>query len=64
LTGRFREAGEAAENATQSEFAPNAFVRIGSNNLVTIIVNHSEMGQGVYTAAHEYSARSVGMESR
>jgi len=38
---------EAAENATQSEFAPNAFVRIGSNNLVTIIVNHSEMGQGV-----------------
>src|SRR5262249_39398360 len=46
----FPGAGEAAENTAQSEFAPNAFVRIGTNNLVTIIVNHSEMGQGVYTA--------------
>src|SRR2546423_11689090 len=31
-------------------FMPNAFVRIGSDERVTVIVNHSEMGQGVYTA--------------
>ena len=31
-------------------FAPNAFLRIGSDDIVTIIVNHSELGQGVYTA--------------
>ena len=31
-------------------FAPNAFLRIASDDTVTVIVNHSEMGQGVYTA--------------
>ncbi|MBI5559375.1 MAG: xanthine dehydrogenase family protein molybdopterin-binding subunit [Deltaproteobacteria bacterium] len=31
-------------------FAPNAFIRIGSDDTVTIIVNKSEMGQGVYTS--------------
>jgi isoquinoline 1-oxidoreductase beta subunit len=35
----------AAEN-----FAPNAFVRIGKDNMITVIVNHSEMGQGTYTS--------------
>jgi isoquinoline 1-oxidoreductase subunit beta len=30
-------------------FAPNAFVRIGSDNSVTVIVKHLEMGQGTYT---------------
>jgi isoquinoline 1-oxidoreductase beta subunit len=31
-------------------FAPNAYLRIGSDGSITIIVNKSEMGQGVYTA--------------
>ncbi|MCA1733757.1 MAG: molybdopterin-dependent oxidoreductase, partial [Acidobacteria bacterium] len=31
-------------------FAPNAFVRVGSDDSVTLIINHSEMGQGVYTS--------------
>jgi isoquinoline 1-oxidoreductase subunit beta len=31
-------------------FAPNAFVRIGTDDSVTVIANHSEMGQGVYTS--------------
>jgi isoquinoline 1-oxidoreductase beta subunit len=30
-------------------FAPNAFVRIASDNTVTVIVKHLEMGQGTYT---------------
>jgi len=30
-------------------FAPNAFVRIGTDNTVTVIVKHLEMGQGTYT---------------
>ncbi len=37
----------AAENVP---FNPNAFVHIGTDNSVTIIVNKSEMGQGVYTS--------------
>jgi isoquinoline 1-oxidoreductase beta subunit len=36
--------------AAQSAFAPNAFVRISSDDAVTVVVNRSEMGQGVHTA--------------
>ena len=31
-------------------FALNAFVRVGSDDSVTVVVNHSEMGQGPYTS--------------
>jgi isoquinoline 1-oxidoreductase beta subunit len=31
-------------------FALNAFVRVGSDSSVTVVVNHSEMGQGPYTS--------------
>jgi len=36
--------------AAADNFAPNAFVRIGKDNIITVIVNHSEMGQGAYTS--------------
>jgi isoquinoline 1-oxidoreductase beta subunit len=39
-----------AWGAEKSSFAPNAFLRIGSDDSVTIIVNKSEMGQGVHTS--------------
>ena len=39
----------SAEEPTNA-FMPNAFVRIGTDERVTVIVNHSEMGQGVYTS--------------
>lgn len=31
-------------------FSPNAFIRIGADNAIGILCNHSEMGQGSYTA--------------
>ena len=31
-------------------FAPNAFLRIAPDDSVTVIANHSEMGQGIYTS--------------
>ncbi|MSN24688.1 MAG: molybdopterin-dependent oxidoreductase [Geobacter sp.] len=34
----------------EAVFAPNAFLRIGTDESVTVIVNKSEMGQGVYTS--------------
>lgn len=34
---------------TDRTFAPNAFVRIDSDSIVTIISKHLEMGQGIYT---------------
>jgi len=39
-----------AEEAATNAFMPNAFVRIGSDESVTVIVHHCEMGQGVYTS--------------
>ena len=32
-----------------SSFAPNAFVRVGSDNVVTVTLPQAEMGQGIYT---------------
>jgi isoquinoline 1-oxidoreductase beta subunit len=40
----------ASAQSVARTFMPNAFVRIGSDERVTVIVNHSEMGQGVYTS--------------
>jgi isoquinoline 1-oxidoreductase beta subunit len=31
-------------------FKPNAFVRIGSDDSVTVVINKAEMGQGIHTA--------------
>jgi isoquinoline 1-oxidoreductase subunit beta len=31
-------------------FAPNAFIQIAADESVTVIANHSEMGQGIYTS--------------
>src|ERR1700761_5302890 len=30
-------------------FAPNAFLRIGTDNSITVILSHVEMGQGIWT---------------
>ena len=40
----------SAQQSSPNTFMPNAFVRIGTDERVTVIVNHSEMGQGVYTS--------------
>jgi isoquinoline 1-oxidoreductase subunit beta len=41
--------GPAGEPAGAA-FAPNAFLRIGSDDSVTVLLAHSEMGQGIWTA--------------
>ena len=48
-------AGAAAARSAQARedgepFAPNAFVRIGKDGTVTVIVKHLEFGQGVITS--------------
>jgi isoquinoline 1-oxidoreductase beta subunit len=52
---RVRPAGAAGPATapgagSASDFAPNAFIRISRNNVVTILVNKAEMGQGIYTS--------------
>ncbi|MDM9561579.1 xanthine dehydrogenase family protein molybdopterin-binding subunit [Bordetella petrii] len=44
-----RAAGDAAPAASGAAFAPNAFVRIGTDGTVTVLSKHLEMGQGAYT---------------
>jgi len=41
---------EAAGARAADMFAPNAFIRIGRDGLVTLIMPYVEMGQGTYTA--------------
>jgi len=61
---------QASAQESANSFMPNAFVRIGTDEQVTVIVNHSEMGQGVFTSlpmllAEELDAdwSKVGFES-
>ena len=45
-----RRAAFAVRTAEQPDvFAPNAFLRIGTDNIVTVISKHIEVGQGAYT---------------
>jgi isoquinoline 1-oxidoreductase beta subunit len=39
-----------AERVPAGPFAPNAFLRVGSDDSVTVLLAHSEMGQGIWTA--------------
>ena len=42
--------GKAGDgSAAAGQFEPNAFLRIGADNTVTVISKHLEMGQGTYT---------------
>jgi isoquinoline 1-oxidoreductase subunit beta len=38
-----------AERVAAGPFAPNAFLRVGSDDTVTVLLAHSEMGQGIWT---------------
>jgi CO/xanthine dehydrogenase Mo-binding subunit len=40
----------AAARGSGITFAPNAFIRVGSDGRVTLIMNQVEMGQGTYTS--------------
>ena len=41
--------GARPEKAGAAAFKPNVFVRIDTDESVTVVANHSEMGQGIYT---------------
>ncbi|MGH8549837.1 MAG: molybdopterin cofactor-binding domain-containing protein [Methylococcales bacterium] len=41
--------GKTAAKIGEAGFEPNAFIRIGTDNTVTVIIKHLEMGQGTYT---------------
>jgi isoquinoline 1-oxidoreductase beta subunit len=41
--------GRTIDAPAAAAFQPNAFIRIGEDNTVTVLVKHLEMGQGTYT---------------
>ncbi len=41
--------GARLDKKDGSTFKPNAFIRIAADDSVSVIANHSEMGQGIYT---------------
>ena len=47
--GAVAPAGGGRNPVAAVNFVPNAFVRIGSDNTVTVVSKHLEMGQGTYT---------------
>ncbi|WP_295884959.1 xanthine dehydrogenase family protein molybdopterin-binding subunit [uncultured Thiohalocapsa sp.] len=65
MAGAGRVAGPGmagGEPAAAGDFAPNAFVRIGTDDSVTVVCKHLEMGQGTFTGlptlvAEELDAR-------
>src|SRR5262249_19313706 len=40
----------SSEAASSAEFAPNAFIRIGSDGQIVLTMPYVEMGQGTYTS--------------
>ena len=60
----FRVGGASAADPAGADFTPNAFIRIGRNNVVTIIVNKAEMGQGINTALPMLIAEELEVDLR
>ena len=55
----YRVATGPGAPATDAAFAPSAFLRIGDDGSITIMVGQSEMGQGVTTALPQLRGRSA-----
>lgn len=46
---RFAMAAPEAAAAASTGLAPNAYLRVGDDDSVTVLIAHSEMGQGIWT---------------
>jgi isoquinoline 1-oxidoreductase subunit beta len=51
----------SAPAASPPAFAPNAFVRVGTDDVVTVMLPQAEMGQGVFTALPMMVAEELGV---
>ena len=49
LRGLAAKLGDPSQVDAEGSFAHNAFIRIGTDDTVTVLVKHLEMGQGPYT---------------
>ncbi|MFT8418150.1 MAG: molybdopterin cofactor-binding domain-containing protein [Acetobacter sp.] len=49
-------------DSAQGVFAPNAYIRIGADNRITLILPNVEMGQGIYTSSVMLIAEELGVD--
>lgn len=49
-------------DGTAASFAPNAFVRIGTDDTVTVLIKHIEFGQGPFTGLSTILAEELGAD--
>jgi isoquinoline 1-oxidoreductase beta subunit len=54
-----RAAERFIEPEAPASFTPNAFIRIGNDDIITVIINKSEMGQGPYTSLPMLAAEEL-----
>src|SRR5437763_3761906 len=52
--------GARLAQAAEAPFQPNAYLQVGSDNIVTVVCGLSEMGQGVHTAIPMRVAEEIG----
>src|SRR5687768_18435135 len=52
------------QSAPATPFAPNAFLRVAEDDSVTILLSHSEMGQGIWTGLSMLVAEELRSEER
>jgi isoquinoline 1-oxidoreductase beta subunit len=52
----------AAASATAALPAPDAFLRIGADESITVLLSHSEMGQGIWTGLPVLLAEELGCD--
>jgi isoquinoline 1-oxidoreductase beta subunit len=57
-----RKALAEAAPAAATPVAPNAFIHIAPDNIVTVLLKHSEMGQGVWTSLPMVVAEELGCD--
>src|SRR6202021_413058 len=58
----FTEIGNAQGGAPQGPYDPNLFLKIGADNIVTVLSKHFEMGQGVTTGLSTMVAEELGAD--
>jgi isoquinoline 1-oxidoreductase subunit beta len=58
----FPEIANAQGGAPQGPYDPNLFLKIGADNIVTVLSKHFEMGQGVTTGLSTMVAEELGAD--
>lgn len=62
LVSEAEAAAAGAAGAAAAVFAPNPFVQIGTDGVVTIVCHRSEMGQGIRSSLHVLIADELGAD--